>query len=173
MKLKTKTLLVVLNILSWLAFVGLAIKAGSFLISYCVSLVNPIASKDLYNGTDLSAYRQQNFWNYTLIVWYKILLYATQAYVAMLLTRLLSSVNISRPFNENVATLLQRISFFILVVGGIAMVHNIHLAILEKLYGITAEYIPGDFLFLAGIVYVFAQIFKRGVEIQSENELTV
>src|SRR4030095_3527457 len=173
MKPKTKVILVVLNILSWLAFVGLAIKAGSFLISYSVSLGNPIASKNLYNGTDLSAYRQQNFWNYTLIVWYKILLYATQAYVALLLTRLLSSVNISRPFHPNLAIMLQRISFDILGIGGIAMLHNIHIAILEKLYGITSEYIPGDFLFLAGIVYVFAQIFKRGVEIQSENELTV
>jgi len=173
MKPKTKVLLIGLNILSWLAFAGLAIKAGSFLISYFVSLGNPIASKDLYNGTDLSAYRQQNFWNYTLIVWYKILLYATQAYVALLLTRLLSSVNISRPFHANLAIMLQRISFYIVVIWGIAMLHNIHIAILEKLYGITSEYIPGDFLFLAGIVYVFAQIFKRGVEIQSENELTV
>jgi len=53
------------------------------------------------------------------------------------------------------------------------MVHNIHIAIVDKLYGITSDYIPGDFLFIAGIVYVFAQMFKPGVEIQSENELTV
>ena len=59
------------------------------------------------------------------------------------------------------------------MVWGIAMVHNIHIAIVDKLYGITSDYIPGDFLFLAGIVYVFAQMFKPGVEIQSENELTV
>jgi len=162
-----------LHILSWIAFVGLAVKAGSFLISYIVSIKNPVASKDLYNDTGLSAYRQLNFWNYSVIVWYKILLYATQAYVALLLTRLLSRLNITRPFHADVATLLQRISFFILVVWGIAMVHNIHIAIVDKLYGITSDYIPGDFLFLAGIVYVFAQMFKRGVEIQSENELTV
>jgi hypothetical protein len=31
----------------------------------------------------------------------------------------------------------------------------------------------GEFLFLAGIVFVIAQIFKRGIEIQTENELTV
>ena len=173
MKSKTRVLIIVSHILSWLAFVGLAIKAGSFLISYSVSLGNSIASKNLYNGTDLSAYRQQNFWNYTIIVWYKILLYAIQAYVAFLLTRLLRSLNISRPFHPDVPGLLQRISFFILLIWATAMAHNIHEAILNELYGITPGYIPGDFLFLAGIVYVFAQIFKRGVEIQSENELTV
>ncbi|MBN2635649.1 MAG: DUF2975 domain-containing protein [Prolixibacteraceae bacterium] len=31
----------------------------------------------------------------------------------------------------------------------------------------------GPFLFMAGLVFVISQIFKRGVEIQSENDLTV
>jgi len=31
----------------------------------------------------------------------------------------------------------------------------------------------GEILFMAGLVFVIAQIFKRGVEMQAENELTV
>jgi hypothetical protein len=53
------------------------------------------------------------------------------------------------------------------------MIYDIHVAILEIVYGIKATYISGDVLFLAGMVFVFAQMFKRGVEIQRENELTV
>ncbi len=30
-----------------------------------------------------------------------------------------------------------------------------------------------EFLFMAGIIFIIALIFKRGVEIQSENELTI
>jgi hypothetical protein len=30
-----------------------------------------------------------------------------------------------------------------------------------------------EFLFLGAIVFVIAQVFKKGVEIQSENELTI
>jgi hypothetical protein len=33
--------------------------------------------------------------------------------------------------------------------------------------------VPRDFIFIAGLVFIISQIFKRGVEIQSENELTV
>jgi hypothetical protein len=33
--------------------------------------------------------------------------------------------------------------------------------------------VSGETLFLAGVVFVIAQIFKKGVEIQSENELTI
>ena len=173
MKSRTENLLMVLNILSWIAFVGIAIKAGSVIISYFVSIGNPIASKNLYNGTDFSAYRQQGFGHYTLIVLYRVLFYVMQAYVAFLLTRLLSNLNISRPFNTDVAALLQKISIYILGVWAVAMLYNIHIAILDKLHGIVPTYISGDFIFFAGIVYVLAQLFKRGVEIQSENELTV
>lgn len=31
----------------------------------------------------------------------------------------------------------------------------------------------GSFIFLAGIIYVIAQIFKRGIELQNENDLTI
>lgn len=30
-----------------------------------------------------------------------------------------------------------------------------------------------NFLFMAAIVYIISQIFKRGIEMQEENELTV
>ena len=122
---------------------------------------------------DLYAYRQQGFGNYTFVVAYKVILYITQAYIAFLMTRLLSRINISKPFNADVVKLMLKISYAILCVWLIAMVHNIHVSLLEKSYGLVATYISGDSIFLAGIVYVLAQMFKRGVEIQSENELTV
>ena len=30
-----------------------------------------------------------------------------------------------------------------------------------------------EYLFMAGIVYIISQIFKRGIEIEEENQLTV
>lgn len=172
-KSKTENLLIVMNILAWVVFIGLLIVAGSITISYIVSIGNPQAAKDLYKGMDLSAYRQHSFAQYTVVVGYKVILYITQAYIAFLMTRLLSGLNISRPFSADVVKLMQQISYSILFVWIVVMVYNIHVAILEKSYGIVATYISGDSIFLAGIVYVLSQMFKRGVEIQSENELTV
>jgi len=31
----------------------------------------------------------------------------------------------------------------------------------------------GEFLLLGAIIFIIAQVFKRGIEIQTENELTV
>ena len=173
MKSKTEKLLRVMNILAWVVFIGLLIVAGSIIISYFVSIGNARASKDLYRGMDLSAYRQHSFAQYTFVVGYKVILYITQAYIAFLVASLLSRLNIYKPFNADVVKLMQKISYAILCVWLVAIVHNIHVGILEKSYGLVATYISVDSIFLAGVVYVLAQMFKRGAEIQSENELTV
>jgi len=173
MKSKTEQILTVLNILAWVAFIGLSIVAGSIIISYIVSIGNAQAAKNLYKGMDLFAYRQHSFEHYTVLTGYKVMFYITQAYIAFLMTRLLSSLNVTRPFNQGVVHVMKKISYSILCVWLIAMLNNIHVAILEKVYGVVATYIPGESIFLAGIVYILAQMFKRGVEIQTENELTV
>ena len=173
MKTKTEKLLIVMNILAWVVFIGLLIEAGAVITSYLVSIGNAQAAKNLYRGMDLYAYRSHNFTQYTFVVAYKVILYILQSYIAFLMTGLLSRLNISRPFNANVVRLMQRIAYSILSVWAVAMIHNIHIDILEKSYGQVTGHISGEFIFLAGIAYVFAQMFKRGVEIQSENELTI
>lgn len=173
MKSKTENLLLLMHIMAWVVFIGLLIVAGSILVSFFVSISNAQAAKNLYRGMDLYAYRQHSLIQYTFIVSYKIALYLTQAYIAFLMTQLLSRLNISRPFSPEVVKLMQKISYSILGIWLVAMFYNIHVGILEKTDGLAATYISGDFIFLAGIVYVFAQMIKRGVEIQSENELTI
>src|SRR5579863_4160128 len=173
MKSKTKSLLALMHVLAWIVFIGLLVIAGSIITSYMVSISHPQASKDLYKGLDLSSYRQYSFLQYSFIVWYKVILYIAQAYIAFLMTKLLSAINITRPFNAELISLMQKIVYGIVCVWLVAVVHNIHIAVLEKTAGIVANYVSGDSIFLAAIAYILAQMFKRGAEIQSENELTV
>jgi hypothetical protein len=54
------------------------------------------------------------------------------------------------------------------------MLYNGHAEWLSKrIAGLQENLISGEFILLAGVVFVFSQIFKKGVEIQSENELTI
>ena len=54
------------------------------------------------------------------------------------------------------------------------MFYDLHMAWLaERVAGLEKNYISGEFIFMAGVVFVISQIFKKGVEIQSEHELTV
>jgi hypothetical protein len=178
-KVKTRTaqILTVLNILAWVAFVGFAIEAGAILFSYVMTLFSAEAARDFYNGLDLYELRQANFWEYTGVVSFKFAIPAMKAYASQLAIKVLSKVSLSNPFTLEVAKSLEKLSYVVLEIWVIAMVNNAYLKwglkSIDELPNKYGNYVSGEFIFMAGLVFVIAQIFKRGVEIQSENELTV
>ena len=174
MKKKTESILAAMNVLSWVVFIGLLIKAGVILISYGVSIGNPEAAKNLYRGMDLYNIRKFDLWHYTTMVSFIVAIILLEVYIAFLVIKVLSKVKLSNPFTTEVSKCLEKISYFILGVWVVSMLFNIHISWLSKsIDGLKDHLVPGEFIFLAGVVFIFSQIFKKGVEIQSENELTV
>ncbi|MFL5742001.1 MAG: DUF2975 domain-containing protein [Flavisolibacter sp.] len=174
MRTKTQKLLAAMNVLSWITFIGLMIKAGAILISYCISMFNPEGSKNLYSGLDLYGLRQYSFFHYNLNVCLMIALFVLQGYIAFLVIRALSRIKLSNPFTAELSKVLEQISYFMLATWVLAMIFNLQSAwLMKQVSGLRENLISGEFIFLAGVVFVIAQIFKRGVEIQTENELTV
>ncbi|KGL62665.1 DUF2975 domain-containing protein [Polaribacter sp. Hel1_85] len=171
--MKTKQLLKVMHVIAWIVFIALCIKTGAILISYFVSISNPEAAKNLYEGLNLFEYYNHSFLQYSFIIGYKVLLFSVEAYIAFLVTKLLSGLNLEKPFNFNVQKLMQKISYSIFYLWILAIVHNTQVQYLGKKYRFTIDLFSSDFIFLAGIIFIFAQIVKRGIEIQSENELTI
>ena len=162
-----------MNIVAWIALIGMSIKAGAILISYVVSLGNENASKDLYEGMNYFDYKQDSSVHYTILVFYRVLQYSVQAYMAFLVIKLLSNLNIERPFNSDALKKMQRIIYCLVFLWAIVVTHNIHVGILEASTGIKATLLSSEFVYIAGIVYVFSLLFKRGLELQSENDLTI
>ena len=162
-----------MNVVAWIALIGLSIKAGAILISYGVSLGNEDAAKDLYEGMSYFAYKQNSNVQYTILVFYRVLQYSLQAYIAFLVIKLLSNLNIDRPFNSDALKKMQGISYCVIFIWAIVVAHNIHVGILESTTGIKATLLSSEFVYIAGIVYVFSLLFKRGLELQSENDLTI
>ena len=173
MKSNTEKILATMSVLAWITFIGLMIKAGAILISYGVSIANPEAAKNLYRGMNWYELRQLDFWHYTGVVAINVTILALEVQIAFLVIKVLSKIKMSNPFTPQVSKYLERISYFILLTWVTVMLHNGHLAWLGKRTGLPENYISGEFILLAGIVFVFAQIFKKGVELQSETELTV
>ena len=173
MKTKTEKLLRAMNIIAWIVFIGLLIKTGTIIVNYFISMNNEAAAENLFGGINLSDYKNFSFVQYTFIVAYKISLFAIEAYIALLLTKLLSGLNLKNPFNNTVQQLTQKISYCIFYLWIIAIIHNAHVQYLGKKHDFPMDLFSSDFIFLAGIIFIFAQIMKRGIEIQTENELTI
>ncbi|MCF6406364.1 DUF2975 domain-containing protein [Chitinophaga filiformis] len=174
MKTKPEKVLRTLNMVAWVGFVVLAIRAGALLTSYGVSIFNPAATKNLYMGLDLSPLREHSFWHYTSMILLKIAFYVLEAYVAYLLISVLSKIRMKNPFTMEVANNLVRMSNVITAAWIVAVIHNWYVGWLSfDIAGLKLNVIPLEFIFVSGVLFVIAQIFKKGVELQTENELTV
>jgi hypothetical protein len=173
-KTRTEQILVVMYFLAWVAMIGFLIKAGGILFSYSISIVSPDAAKYLYDGLDLHELREFNFWHYTLSISFLVVFPLMKAYVSFLALKTLSEVNMINPFTSEVSDKLERISYALLGAWMIAMLSNAHTSWIQHRIGVLqGDWIAGDFIFMAGLVFIISKVFKRGVELQSENDLTV
>ena len=174
MKSKTERILTVMNVLAWIVFVGAMIDAGGDLTSWGISFWHPLAAKDLFNHLDLYALREFSVFHYSLAVLFSVAAMIMIGYTAYLVIKVLSKIKLSNPFTQEIAQRMERISYFLLATWILVMLKNLHTYWLQQqVPGVKVEYISGDFIFTAGVVFVFAQIFKKGVELQTEHELTV
>ena len=173
-KTKTKDILTVVNILAYIALIGFSIEAGALLISYGVSCVNPEAAKDLYKGLDLFNLRHSSFRDYTGVVSFMVAIAILKSAVWYEVVKVLSKINLVNPFTMEVARILERISYILFSTWLVSMLSSGYNRWLEKTAGeFHGSFGGGEFIFMAGLVFIISQVFKRGVEIQSENELTV
>jgi len=173
-KSRTETVLVIMNVLAWVAFIGLLIKLGSILISYGVSWVNPEAARNLYKKLNLHELREYSFWHYSVAVSFTVAIWSTKAYIASIAINILSKINLANPFTIEVSKKLDNISYSLLGIWITSTLANGHNAWLSKSTGIQGtDFTSGELIFMAGLVFIITQVFKRGVELQSENDLTV
>lgn len=173
--MKTKQILQILNVISWIAFIGLCIKTGSMVVSFIVSLFfHTEGSQNLYLGLNLSDLHQFSLWHYVVMTGLIILLSGLKAYIFFWVIRIISGINVMQPFNEYTARLILKLSGIALRIGITALITDIYAKwIMKKTVAFSYDGGGSEFLYLAGILFVIAVIFKRGIEIQKENELTI
>ena len=182
MKTRTKLVLKLLYILSWIIFVGVSIEAGGFIVNaFFTLLLNPVGAKHFWQQVDLSAlyyYDHGYFFVETLLM---SIVAVMKACIFYLIIKILhdKKLDMSQPFSKEVRRFILNVSGLAFGIGlftwwgvkytewlvkqGVKMPDTQHL----RLGGADV------WLFMSVTLFVIAQIFKRGIEIQTENELTV
>lgn len=176
MKVKTKDILIVLKVLAYIAMIGTSIQCGTQIFSAVMVFFKPESSKSFF-GTSINLYEvyQNSPVYYTYIVSFVIALSAMQTHVWYLIIELLSSLNLKNPFSRKVAGLLESTGYQLLGIWVVGIFAAETIKWVSRHNGIDIGSIDkeNEYLFIAGIVYIISQVFKRGIEIQEENELTV
>ncbi|MBV7532501.1 DUF2975 domain-containing protein [Chitinophaga sp. sic0106] len=171
---KTQQLLKVMYVFAWIVFIGLSINFGAVLICFIVSLINPAIAPKLMDWSQLATLQEQGPLQYYSVGSLLIVFSLVKVYLSQIMLQLLSGVKMQSPFTPKTVRLLEKMSYFFLSAAAIAYLYNTQLAYIRKDLNISLDKISIEqFLILGGLVFILSQIFKRGVEIQTENELTV
>ena len=95
-----------------------------------------------------------------------------------ILIELLYKLNLSKPFSSFAAKKITQISYFTFLIGILSFIANQTAKKLSH-YGFEIDKLSQfwvdsqAFILMAAIIFVIATIFKKGVEIQNENDLTI
>lgn len=164
-----------MNVLFWIVFIGLCIKTGALLFSFFVTLfMGTAGTRDLYMDLDLSALYDYNVWYYIHLVSLIIALNGLKAYIAYLVVNIFLKFDLAKPFNPDISTLIAAISHTALGAGILAMIANGSSDwLMKRGVDIPTNYGAGEILFFAGVIYIIAIVFRKGTELQTENDLTV
>lgn len=167
-----------LYIVAWLIFVGLSIEAGGLIVNFFFSLYKPEFLQNLYQKLDLTEMYQKSqlafFGIYSFILTISII----KACLFYIVIRLMHKIDLSKPFNSFVAKQISVISYFTLSIGLLSYIAR-QLTKSLKHHGFVTDNLnqfwadSQAFILMGAVIYIIATIFKKGVDIQSENDLTV
>ncbi len=182
-RITTKQVLKVLEILSWIIFIGLCIDAGGLLVNTFFTLfINPDAVAHFWTGGDyltlVYRFDQGHFIAVTVIMNIVAILKAIMFYLILkLFTK--GRLDIARPFNRDLINFMLMFSYMALGIGffsqfglkytGWLTEQGLGVANMEALKMGGADV----WLFMTVLLFVIGQIAKRGMELQSENDLTI
>ena len=182
-KTRTEKILKIINVFAWIIFLATLFESGIILIGFIITLFNPeaVVFKDIgifgvgtSPGTYFYEIRESYLWNYILYVISIILWTLIKSYLAYLIIKLLSKINLIHPFSMEIANRIVKISYTLIFIWGLSFVVNFFDKWSALAIGLEPQFeVRGEFLFIAGLVYLIGNIFKRGVEIQNENKLTI
>jgi ABC-type multidrug transport system fused ATPase/permease subunit len=181
-KIGTQQILKILYVLSWIIFIGVAIEAGGFISNTIFTmLLNPSAAKHLWQQVDLSDLHRYDA-GYFLAEMILICIVAImRAFLFYLIVKILhdKKLNLSQPFSKEVGRFVFNVSYLALGIGLFSFWGVNYTAWLVK-QGVNMPDIQhlrlggaDVWLFMGVTLLVIAQMVKRGIEIQTENELTV
>lgn len=169
---------IILQIVSWIIFVGLCIEAGALLVNFVYSLFKPEIVHNLYQKLDLSQMYNTNILIYLGMYGFILTISILKAYLFYVVIQLLLKLDLEKPFSTYVASKIKKISYITLEIGILSLIARETSQKMEH-YGLESDKLNQfwedgrAFLLMAAVIYIIATIFSRGVEIQNENDLTV
>jgi hypothetical protein len=163
---------------AWIIFVGLSIEAGGLIVNFVFSVFKPEFVGNLYQKLDLRDMYAESKWAFYGMYGFVLSIAILKACLFYLVIMLLHKLDLSKPFSSFVSKKILQISYYTFSIGMISYIaresaKNLqhHGFASDKLNQFWAD--SQAFILMAAVIYIIAIIFKKGIELQNENDLTV
>ena len=173
-----KLIFTILHVIAWIIFVGLCIEAGALIVNFVFSVFKPEVVGNLYQKLDLSILYKQSqlvfYGMYSFVLFISVL----KALLFYVVIELLLKLDLTSPFSSFVSNKISKISHYVFSIGILSYIAR-QIANSLQLQGYQIDKLSqfwvdsSAFILMSAIIYIISVIFKRGIEIQTENELTV
>ena len=180
--MSTQQRLNALYILSWIIFTGVCIEAGGFIVNaFFTLLLTPAGARHFWQEVDLSVLYKYDPGYFFVETFIMSIVAVMRAIIFYRIVKILhdKKLNLAQPFNREIERCIFRISYLSLMIGLFSWYGVKYSAWFVK-QGVQMPDVQqlrlggaDVWLFMGVILFIVAQIFKRGIEIQTENELTV
>lgn len=182
LKIGTKQILNILHVLSWIIFIGLCVEAGAVVVNIFITiLVNPADAGKFWREIDLSGLYKYDPGHFLVMALFITIAAIMKAITFYLIVKFLyeKKLNLSQPFSSELKRFISGMSYLAFGIGLFSWWGGKYSEWLvqQGMQMPDVQYLrlggADVWLFMSVILFVIAQILKRGIEIQSENELTV
>lgn len=182
-KITNSQILKVMEILSWIIFIGLCVEAGGIIVNTFISLFfYPKGVENFWKGADYLSSLYQNDYGYFLVI--TLIMSIVALLKAILFYHIIKlfinkKLDFYKPFNLELKQFLSKLSYLALSIGLFSKSGMEYSEWLEKqgLNAVKSESLniggADVWLFMAVILFVLTYIVKKGIDLQTENELTI
>lgn len=167
-----------LMIVAWIIFVALCIEAAALVVNFIFSIFNPSIVGDLYQKLDLSRLYEQSQMVFYGMFGFVLFIALLKAYLFYVVISLLHKFDLAKPFSSFVSKQIFQISYITFSIGIFSYIARQTTKDLSiqgyALQDLNQFWVDSQtHIVMAAIIYIIAVIFKKGIELQNENDLTV
>ncbi|WP_313807823.1 DUF2975 domain-containing protein [Flavobacterium sp.] len=167
-----------LYVIFWLIFVGICIEAGGLLVNFVFSIFKPEVVPNLYQKLDLSEMYNSSKMAFFGIYGFILAISIMSAILVYTVIRLMHKMDLTKPFDTFISKQIFLISYYTIGIGLFSFIGS---QLAKKLmhHGFVPENLNQFWvdseacIFIGAAIYIIALIFKKGVDLQNENDLTV
>jgi hypothetical protein len=167
-----------LQVTSWILFIGLCIEAGAWLLNVYITLFKPEWVVHMYKSADFSALRAAQPKSFGILYVFIMAGAVLKAYLFYVIVQLLHKLDLNKPFQAVFGKYIHRISYGAFAIGlvgntAIKYAKSLGEAWVSRVFIMEQWADNQAYLLMGAIIYIIGAIFKKGVDLQQENDLTV